>query len=196
MTESGQTERLATQAATGDRSALAELWRSHRRWTAAVLLAHAPRGAEIDDLLQEVALRIVRSISTLDEAARFQPWLRSIALNVARSAGRRQSVGDRILRPLRDADEEIPDRVEVRRQSARTESARVLEHVLRLDPDYREPLLLKGVEGVSQRRIAEILGVPVTTVETRLARARRMLRQELEREDEPTPRLASREALR
>ena len=44
-------------------------------------------------------------------------------------------------------------------------------------PDgYREPLFLKAVQGLSYRNIAEILGLPETTVETRIARARRMLR--------------------
>ena len=47
--------------------------------------------------------------------------------------------------------------------------------------EYREPPLLAGVRGMSYKQIADLMGVPVTTVETRLARARRMVREELER---------------
>jgi RNA polymerase sigma-70 factor (ECF subfamily) len=44
-------------------------------------------------------------------------------------------------------------------------------------PDgYREPLLLKAVEGLSYRQIGEIMDLPETTIETRVARGRRMLR--------------------
>ena len=196
MTGSGQTERLASRAIAGDRPALDELWRAHRRWTAAVLLAHAPRTAEVEDLLQEVALRIVRSIDSLSEPAAFLPWLRSIALNVARSAGRRRAIGARLLRPLASGDEQIADGEPPRRDAARAESSRVLAQLELLEPEYREPLLLRGVEGMSQRDIAAILGVPVTTVESRLARARRALRAALERTDGPSPRVPSKEALR
>jgi hypothetical protein len=41
---------------------------------------------------------------------------------------------------------------------------------------YREPLLLKCVRGLSYRAISELLGLPETTIETRIARGRRMLR--------------------
>jgi DNA-directed RNA polymerase specialized sigma24 family protein len=51
---------------------------------------------------------------------------------------------------------------------------------------YAEPLLLQAGQGLSQREIAEILDVPETTVETRLARARRMLRQLVAEEESRT----------
>jgi RNA polymerase sigma-70 factor (ECF subfamily) len=45
-------------------------------------------------------------------------------------------------------------------------------------PDgYREPLLLKAIQGLSYREIGRILGLPETTIETRIARGRRMLRE-------------------
>ena len=46
-----------------------------------------------------------------------------------------------------------------------------------LHPDYSEPLLMRCVHGMTYQQIADALGVPVTTVETRLARARRQLRE-------------------
>ena len=44
---------------------------------------------------------------------------------------------------------------------------------------YREPLLLRCVRALSYQQISEVLDLPITTVETRLARARRMLREEV-----------------
>ena len=44
---------------TGDIGAQQELWRAHRRWVAAIILAHRPRSVEVDDLMQEVALKLV-----------------------------------------------------------------------------------------------------------------------------------------
>ena len=64
--------------------------------------------------------------------------------------------------------------------ASRDAAERVLRQAMGLPPEYREPLLLRCVRGMSYRQIADVLDLPVTTVEPRLARARRMLREELE----------------
>jgi RNA polymerase sigma-70 factor (ECF subfamily) len=55
-------------------------------------------------------------------------------------------------------------------------AADAIELIERLAPEYRDPLLLRCVRGLSQREIAGILDLPETTIETRLARGRRLLR--------------------
>jgi RNA polymerase sigma-70 factor (ECF subfamily) len=57
-----------------------------------------------------------------------------------------------------------------------------MEQVLSLPPEYREPLLLRCVRSMTYLQISEMLDLPVTTIETRLARARRMLRDEVGQE--------------
>jgi len=166
---------------------LQALWREHRRWVAAVLLAHMPREAELDDLLQEVAVSVVQRIGELKDPGRFRWWLRTVAVNAARSAGRKASVRRRTMRPLGAGDGGHIDGAaerEARRREAGAEANRALEMAMRLHPEYREPLLLRSVHGMTQRQIAEAMGVPETTVETRLARARRMLREEMEFESD------------
>lgn len=162
----------------GDADALQRLWRSHRRWVAAVLLAHKPREAELEDLLQEVACSMVERIGELREPDRFRSWLRTVSLNAARTAGRRARTR-RLFRVRRRASAlescaPAPDAGQAE------EARRLVEIVQRLHPDYSEPLLLRALRGLSQRQIAQTLGVPETTVETRLARARKMLREELD----------------
>jgi len=104
-----------------------------------------------------------------------------VAINTARTAGRKQSVRRRAMRELAPTATDA-DRSEERaraRDTARGQAKRVLELAMRLHPDYREPLLLRSLHGMSQRMIASTLDVPETTVETRLARARKMLREEM-----------------
>jgi RNA polymerase sigma-70 factor (ECF subfamily) len=68
----------------------------------------------------------------------------------------------------------------VEQWSARRDDARkLLDQALTLPPEYREPLLLRCVRALSYQQISDILELPVTTIETRLARARRMLREEI-----------------
>ena len=81
-------------------------------------------------------------------------------------------------------DEDRSVQADTARDDARMQAKRVLELAMRLHPDYREPLLLRSLHGMSQRMIASTLGVPGTTVETRLARARKMLREEMAFENE------------
>jgi len=162
----------------GDADALQRLWRSHRRWVAAVLLAHKPREAELEDLLQEVACSMVERIGELREPDRFRSWLRSVSLNAARTAGHRARTR-RLFRVRRRAAAQESCALEPDAGQAE-EARRLVEIVQRLHPDYSEPLLLRALRGLSQRQIAQTLGVPETTVETRLARARKMLREELD----------------
>jgi RNA polymerase sigma-70 factor (ECF subfamily) len=173
--------RLFARAADGDRDAIAEVWRSNRRWIAAVLSAHAPRASDIDDLLQEVAATLVAKSHHIRDAGSLRGWLRVVAVNVARMAARSRAVESRAVRALGLGRGESTSRAAAGREAAET-----LALLARLPSLYAEPLLLQATQGLSQRRIAELLDVPETTVETRLARGRRMLRQIIqESETEP-----------
>lgn len=169
-----------------DHAALRELWLAHRRWVAAIILAHKPAGEDLEDLLHEVALRMVRSAGDLRDPGAVRPWLRTVAVNVARTAGRKTSVRRNAARTVaegardREAGSDLggdapPDRI-----GAREEADRAMRAAQDLPEHYREPLLLRAVRGMSYRQIADAMGIPITTVETRLARARRMLREQLE----------------
>lgn len=167
----------------GDRLALRSLWEQHRRWVAAVIIAHKPSSADTDDLLQEVALAVLGKIHTVQDAAAFPGWLRMVALNAARLAGRKVSSSPRLVRdddsdPSRglgglDSGTSAPPAA----LSQDHEAQRVMQLAMTLPDDYREPLLLKALKGLSYRQIGEILGLPETTIETRIARGRRMLRE-------------------
>lgn len=187
-------------AMAGDRSALRGLWTQHRRWVAAVILAHKPSSADLDDLLQDVAITLLAKINTLAEPGAFVPWLRMIALNTARLAGRRHSAGPRLIsldgtgsggsggreaggsggdreawEPQSKARPGAPTPPE--RCAGSEEAERLIALAADLHEDYREPLLLRCVQDLSYRQISAILGLPETTIETRIARARRMLRE-------------------
>jgi len=183
MTE--RERRLFEAAARGERAALDRIWRRERRRVAAVLIAHRPREEDLEDLLQEVGLTLVERLREVRDPTRFRAWLRTVALNVARGAGRRARRSRDTLRTI-DGAATVRDpggERGVERVEAREELAEVLAWVRGLSPAHAEPLLLRSVWGLSQREIAEWLGIPETTVETRLARARRTLRERIEETD-------------
>jgi len=166
------------------------LWRRHRRWVAAVAYAHKPRDVDLEDLLQEVAMKLVRNIHRINDPSAIRPWLRTVTVNAARSAGRRTAARARhettvdVEHAEKLADRPLGPEVGGAVESSRSRGRRALELASGLPPHYREPLLL-SLRGLSQKQIAAVLDVPVTTVETRLIRARRMLKEELEAEERP-----------
>lgn len=165
---------LVAAAIRGDSDATRDLWETERRWVAAILLAHKPRDAELDDLLQDVAISFVRTVTSLRDVGAFRPWLRTIAINTARATGRKTT------RRRRDASgppAPEPAAPPASPADARDEGRALLDLALKLPEGYREPLLLRSIQGMSYRQIASLMSVPETTVETRIARARRMLRE-------------------
>ncbi len=180
-------EQLIRKACRGDRTAQHELWRNHRRWVAAIILAHRPRSADIEDLLQDVAVKLVAKIHTLRDERAFRPWLRQIALNVCRGAGRSERSTLQLVSDDRSGDREPGRAMEPTtnedvpgRAATREHAERLLRQALTLPMTYREPLMLRCVHDMTYQQISVVLDLPLTTIETRLARARRMLREELE----------------
>jgi len=166
---------VVAAAMRGDREASRMLWEEHRRWIAAVILAHKPVFEDLEDLLQEVAMTFVSKVNTLRCETNLRAWLRTVAINAARAAGR--SGRYRPALDLGDDDVSTTDGHIDAEVTASEQARRVLERVERLPETYREPLLLRAVRGMRSRQIAQILDVPPATVDTRIARARRMLRE-------------------
>ena len=93
--------RLIEAAIASDPDALRLVWERHRRWAAALILAYKPREADLEDLLQEVAMSFVRRVHELRDPAAFKPWLRSVAINAARLSGRKQTLAKKHGRHLK-----------------------------------------------------------------------------------------------
>lgn len=159
----------------GDEQSLQGLWRRHRRWVAAILLAHKPRWADLDDLLQDVAVSVVRKVGEVRDPRAIRPWLRTVAINAAHAAAR--SGNRRKSDTTLHEDEPREARPAVGRSADLEEGRRLMRLAMDLPDGYREPLLLKAVHNLSYREIGQILGLPETTIETRIARGRRQLRE-------------------
>lgn len=161
------------------RGVLEALWNEHRAWVAAVVEVARPRAVDLEDLLQEVALRFLREFGSLRDRKLLRPWLRQIARNVCRDSARRSS-----LRRTEAADLETLETAACKHGTngaveSRDEIARIHEAMATLPAAMRELLALRAVDGLSQRQLAATLGVPETTIEQRLVRARRALRTAL-----------------
>lgn len=182
----GPTDGAAAPSARDHTAARAErVWCANRRWVAAILLAHKPRDADLDDLLQSVAATVVRKIGEVRDPGAERAWLRRVAINEARLAGRRRAVRINGLRLVGAGAERACDGAAAgvdHRAELDERVARVVRAIEDLPEQYREPLALRCVRGMTYKQIAAITGMKETTIETRIARGRRMLREALEDE--------------
>ena len=163
---------VVTGAVNGDREAMVSLWQEHRRWIAAVLLTHKSPQDQLEDLLQEVAMTLVGKIETLRDPRNVRSWLRTVAINTARASARARRA-----RPKPTTLSHDPTCPASSTGHLDDEARRMLNLAQRLPESYREPLMLRAVQGMRGKHIAAILNLSEATVETRIARARRMLRE-------------------
>jgi RNA polymerase sigma factor (sigma-70 family) len=130
--------------------------------------------AEAEEVIQDACLRAMRFFSSLrDNNAR--PWLFAIVRNTWYSrVSRRSSTEAALMDNARDAladDALDPEERLLQQQTV----SRVRAALEQLPADFREVIVLRELEGLSYKEIAEVLRVPIGTVMSRLARARERL---------------------
>jgi len=132
---------------------------------------------EADDLVQAACERALARQHQFQEGTRFDSWMfrivQTIWIDQVRSRDVRKESGE-------VAEERMGSDEAVRRVEARLALGEVRRAVDRLPPDQRTALLLVTVDGLSYKETAEIVGVPVGTIMSRLARARIALQLQLE----------------
>jgi RNA polymerase sigma-70 factor (ECF subfamily) len=153
-------------------------------------LARSPDNAE--DLVQEAMLRAYRGFDAL-RGSDVKAWLLTIVRNCHWTALKQQRRRAQVPLPEEhdtlDGQALISPALEPQEESIRRDEARTLERLIaRLPEDYREVLILREIEDMDYRAIAEITQVPLGTVMSRLARARLALRQQWFRQVEGEPR--------
>ena len=132
---------------------------------------------EADDLVQAACERALARQHQFQEGTRFDSWMfrivQTIWIDQVRSRDVRKDGGDVV-------EERMGSDEAVRRVEARLALDEVRRAVGRLPPDQRSALLLVTVDGLSYKETAEIVGVPIGTIMSRLARARIALQLLLE----------------
>jgi RNA polymerase sigma-70 factor (ECF subfamily) len=142
-------------------------------------LVREPSDAE--DALQEAFTRAFRHFETF-RGERARSWLLAIVRNSCWSFIARRGEAKEIFDEERDTVAVVPLQLvpEPEAQLLRSDQAkRIQEEVAALRPEFREAFVLREVEGMSYKEIAEVAGVPIGTVMSRLSRARRELQARL-----------------
>jgi RNA polymerase sigma-70 factor, ECF subfamily len=142
-------------------------------------LAHDQTDAQ--DLVQETYLKALRSFASFQPGTNFRAWMFQILRNTFLSS---RSKLDRRMTVAMDSEEDGPE-LAIENETPetalmnRSDSEQVQKAIDDLSVHYRETLLLCEVEEMSYQEIAGILSIPIGTVMSRLARARKAIRESL-----------------
>lgn len=154
----------------GDAEAQHELYeRCHQRVYRLVIRMVGVEAAP--DVAQDTFLQTFRSLREFSGRSRFETWLYRIAVNECLQFLRRarREPCERLTREPEDRTPDMADHLQHRE---------LLEQALaQIDPDLRSVFLLREIEGISYRDLAEALGIPEGTVASRLNRARTELQR-------------------
>jgi RNA polymerase sigma-70 factor, ECF subfamily len=175
---------LLDRARGGDRAALEELLERHQRTVYRFGLRMCRDPEDAKDVLQETLLAVARTVRDFRGASSVSTWLYTIARSFCIKKRRRSKFAPteeasldarepgfearQVADPSRQPDESLAGR--------QVEAA--LEQAIRsLDPMYREVLVLRDVEGLTAPEVAEVMGLSVEAVKSRLHRARVAVRE-------------------
>jgi RNA polymerase sigma-70 factor (ECF subfamily) len=158
----------------------AEDFAQHQSWLRTVLLARLGNREEADEVLQEVALAAAHQSARGEPIERTGPWLYRVALRqvllLRRRQGRRRRLLSNLAARLPPTDV-CPKSCSPLDWMLSEERGDLVKHALAtLSERDRQLLLLKYVEGLSYEAIGQLLGVTAGSVQSRLHRARQLLR--------------------
>jgi RNA polymerase sigma-70 factor (ECF subfamily) len=178
--EDGEWAILVEQAATGDVAAFEQImFRTERQvlTTARRILGNP---ADAEEAAQEVFLRVYKYLHRFDRTKAFEPWLYRLTINVCNDiASRRPRVQDVVPLPNHQQEDVSPDPDD---SLTLTEQRRQIQSALRRLPErQRAAVVLRDLQGLSVREVAEVMKVSEATVRSHLSAARLRLKQVIQK---------------
>lgn len=166
-----QIERIAR----GDRDALNELVETLYPEILRYCLWHAPSPSLAEDAAQETFLKVIRYLGRYEHRGKFRAFLYQIAANTCIDLGRKRSLSEV---SFEDIPTELPDPGSALEQFQADMAFREL--VRQLPEDIRELVILRYGQDLTLREIAQVTGLPLRTVQSRLRSALKQLKNQLE----------------
>ena len=176
----------------GDSGAWAELVRTHHRRVYGLCYRFTGNPADAEDLTQDVFLKIYSNLTSFDTArGSLQVWITTMTRNLLVDNFRRTrnqratgslDEGWDVTDELRPVDRLVAEGPSPHQQAAQKELARMVQNALaRVSVELREAVILRDLQDLDYKEIAQVLGIPEGTVKSRISRGRAELARLLER---------------
>ena len=168
----------------GDDRAFTALVQKYQQHVFNLIFHHSGRQVEVEDLAQEVFLKVYANLHRFQGRASFRTWLYRVTLNVCIDHARKKKL--RRMLSLESMSEWAKARLSARNPgpaSPQTEAEsrdwhdRIHGALAQLPEEFRQPLILRDIEGLDYDEIAAITGTQLGTVKSRIFRGRQRLRE-------------------
>jgi RNA polymerase sigma-70 factor (ECF subfamily) len=179
---------LVQRCLTGQETAWEDLVKAHTRRVYAICYRFTNSDSEAQDLTQEVFLRVFRSLRSFRAGeGSFIVWLTRLTRNLLIDHYRRTRL-DRATDSIEDQVQVLEEKTALSARAdgmlAGREASELLQHALqKLSPELRETVILRDLEELEYREIAQVLNIPEGTVKSRLNRGRAELARVLKRQN-------------
>lgn len=173
---------LIAKCQQGDRQAFNRLVMQYQHLVYNFLYRLGPCSHDVEDLAQEVFIKVFRSLHALKEPALFKSWLHKIAVRVYIDDRRqRKRLQERMVSEDGILDVQADPRADQSRDVAQQEMQHVLQNAIeRLPEEFRLAVVLREIQDFSYEDIAATLHCSIGTVRSRIFRGRQLLRSLLE----------------
>jgi RNA polymerase sigma-70 factor (ECF subfamily) len=161
----------------GDKEVFSELVTRYKRLIYNVIYNIIGNKEEVNDIAQEVFIKIYKALDKYDPNYKFSTWAVKIATNYCLDVVRKKKVDTM---PIDEAvgvssDIETPEASYIRQE----QSERINDELSKLPEKYRVPLILYHKNGLSYEEMTQVLNEPMSIIKNRLYRARKMLKEKL-----------------
>jgi RNA polymerase sigma-70 factor (ECF subfamily) len=181
---------LAARCLAGDAQAWEQLAKSQHRRIYGICYRFTGSQSDAEDLAQEAFLKMYRNLASFDpDKGGFTTWLTTLTRNLLVDNYRRSRL-ERASDSLDEGEEDGPTKAERLTDGGKNQEhhvaglelrAQIQEALKQVSPDLREAVILRDLEDMDYKEIAEILGVPQGTVKSRISRGRSELARLLKR---------------
>jgi len=187
QTSSLSDEDLVTQAKAKDYNAFEELMKRYEKGVYNLALRMTKNAEEAEEILQDTFFSAFRNLDGFREESSFKTWIYKVATNYALMKLRKKKQFSKVFldEPLQVEGEEIPrDIADWSRNPEDLYEKRELRRILREAVDslpeiYQTVFWLRDIDGLSNQEVAEILGLSLPAVKSRILRARILMREDL-----------------
>lgn len=174
--EMAEEQRLVERVRHGDHAAFRKLVERYEDLVAATVIGMLGPGAEAEDTAQVTFVRLFEAIGQYEGRGGVAPYITRIAMNLSlNTLARRRRRRWRFL--SRDEHHGLPEPAASDDFGRDLDQGELIRRALdRLTPDHRAVIVLRIIDGYSTNETAELLGVPIGTVLSRLSRAQQKLK--------------------
>ena len=155
----------------------------HEAWLRTTLLARLGNRDEVEEVMQEVAVAAANQSAKKEPVDRVGPWLYRVAMRqmllFRRKAGRRRKLINNVVQARQPTEEDTRSRSPLDFLLSQERQEEVRQAMIKMTERDRQLLMLKYVEGLSYGEIAKRVGVSASAVQSRLHRARGLLRKQI-----------------